>query len=264
MGAALVQPIYFYFITRSAATARDPTIPLNEAIALFITTLPTVMFPLFLFAPAWLNYSTWQHHGYIAIFQATPFLMVTICLLSIAIMWPRHGLVSKKDAKNPNVDKPWIVASFILSGTVAAAVHISTIIGCLVSTNPDLALTRLFIPSPSKVNSFSTSPVNSTLTPSAAQPAEYHTLLEGYHLFTQFDYIVVAVSIIVFAHCLLSNRAGGDDAKSSPRKMSATEMRELAYLAVGSVVLGPGAAGSFALAIRESRLREHAVSRKLQ
>jgi len=30
------------------------------------------MFPLFLFAPAWLNYSTWQHHGYIAVFQGMP------------------------------------------------------------------------------------------------------------------------------------------------------------------------------------------------
>ena len=35
------------------AASRDPTIPLNEAIALFVTALPTVLFPLFLFAPAW-------------------------------------------------------------------------------------------------------------------------------------------------------------------------------------------------------------------
>ena len=266
MGAAFVQPIYFYFITQSKAISRDPAIPLNEAIALFITTLPTVLFPLLLFAPAWLNYSTWDHHGYIAIFQGTPFLMVVICLVSIAVMMPRYGLVSKKDAKNPNVDKPWIVASYVMAGTIAAAVHIYTVIGSLKSTNPDTALTRLFIPSPAKVNSFSASPYNSTFNstlPSTALPAEYHVLLEGYHLFTQFDWIVVVLSCVVFTHYLLSNVAG-DDAKTSPQKMSSENLRELAYLVVGSVALGPGAAGSFALAVRESRLREHSVSLKIQ
>ena len=262
MGAALVQPIYFYFIARSKATLREPTIPLNEAIALFITTLPTVLFPLFLFAPAWLNYSTWDYHGYVAVFQGTPFLMVVICLVSIAFMLPWHGLASKKDSQRPNVDRPWIVASFVMAGTIAAVVHLYTIIGSLKSTNPDSALTRLFIPSPGKVNSFSTSPYNSTST-STALPAGYHMLLEGYHLFTQFDYIVVALSCVVFNHYLLSNIAGNRSETSSQKK-SATEKRELTYLALGAVVLGPGAAGSFALAIRESRLRGQPVSRKIQ
>lgn len=262
MGAAFVQPIYFYFITQSKATSRDATIPLNEAIALFITTLPTVLFPLFLFAPAWLSYSTWDHHGYIAIFQGTPFLMLFTCLVSIAFMSPRYGLVSRKDTKNPNVDKPWIVASFVMAGTVAAAVHIYTVIGSLISTNPDMALRRLFIPSLGKVNSFSALSYNSTLA-STALPSEYHVLVEGYHLFTQFDWIIVALSCVVFTHCLLSNLAG-DGTKTFPQKISAVERRELAYLALGAVVLGPGAAGSFALAIRESRLREHTVSRKIQ
>jgi len=260
MGAALVQPIYFYSIIRSKATLRDPTIPLNEAIALFITTLPTVLFPLFLFTPAWLNYSSWDHQGYIAVFQGTPFLMVVIFVASIAVLLPRHGIVSMKDAKNPNVDKPWIVASFVMSGTIAAAVHIYTIFRSFTSTNPDTALTRLFIPSPSKVNSFSAPSYNPTLT-STALPAGYHVLLEGCHLFTQFDWIIVALSCVVFTHYLLTNPAG-NDAKTSLQKISAMEMRELAYLALGAVILGPGAAGSFALAIRESRLREQTASRK--
>ena len=41
MGAAFVQPFYFYFITQSKAASRDPTIPLNEAVAMAENTLFT-------------------------------------------------------------------------------------------------------------------------------------------------------------------------------------------------------------------------------
>ena len=262
MGAAFVQPFYFYFITQSKAASRDPTIPLNEAIALSVTTLPTVLFPLFLFAPAWLEFSTWDHQGYIAIFQGTPFLIVAICLISIALMLPRHGLVSKKDAKNPNADRPWIVASFIMAGTIAAAVHIFTIVHSLNSRDPDLTLTRLFIPSMGKVNSFSASAHNSTLASTGLSP-KGRVLLEGFHLFTQFDLIVIALSCIVFTHYLLSNlpKIGTKMISGKPRPAG---MGELAYIALGTVVFGPGAAGSWALALRESRLRERTAPRKIQ
>ena len=262
MGAAFVQPFYFYFITQSKAVSRDPTIPLNEAIALFVTTLPTVLFPLFLFAPSWFKFSTWDHQGYIAIFQGTPFLIVAICLISIALMLPRYGLVSKKDAKNPNADRPWIVASFIMAGTIAAAVHVFTVVHSLNSSDPDLTLTRLFIPSMGKVNSFSVVAHNSTLASAAPSP-KGRVLLEGFHLFTQFDLIVVALSCIVFTHYLLSNlpKAGTKMISEEPRPAA---MEELAYIALGAIIFGPGAAGSWALAIRESRLREWTAPRKTQ
>jgi hypothetical protein len=93
MGAAFVQPCYFYFVIRSKAASRDPTIPLNRAIALFIMTLHMVLSPLFLFAPAWLRVSTWDHQGYIAVCKGMPFLIVAVCLMSIALMLPRYGLV---------------------------------------------------------------------------------------------------------------------------------------------------------------------------
>jgi uncharacterized membrane protein len=78
----------------------------NEAIALFIATLPTVLFPLFLFVPTWLKCNTWQHQEYNAVFQGAPFLMVMICVASVALMMPGHGLVSKQDSQDPNVDTP--------------------------------------------------------------------------------------------------------------------------------------------------------------
>lgn len=262
MGAALLQPFYFYFLTQSKTTTRDPTIPLNEAIALFIITLPTVLFPLFLFAPTWLNYSTWQHQGYIAIFQAASFLMAIICLGRIALMLPRHGLVSKKKAQNPNVDRPWIVASLIMAAIIAATVLAFTVIGSLRSTNPVTSLACLFIPSPSKVDYIPRRHTNATLA-STTLPPKYQVLLEAYLLFTQIDWIVVVVSSVVFTHYLLSNSVRGTT-KSSLQQNHAVETRELACHALGSVVLGPGAAGSFALAARARRLREQDESHKYQ
>jgi len=71
-----------------------------------------------------------------------------------------------------------------MAGSVAAAVHIYTVISSLASGNPDIALSRLFVPSPGKVNSITAPPANSTIAPSTTLPAECHPLLEGYHLFT--------------------------------------------------------------------------------
>ena len=91
-----------------------------------------------------------------------------------------------------------------MAGTIAAAVHIFTIVHSLDSRDPDLTLTRLFIPSMGKVKSFSVSAHNSTLASAGLSP-DGLILLKGFHLFTQFDLLVVALSCIVFTHYLLLN-----------------------------------------------------------
>ncbi|EEP76515.1 predicted protein [Uncinocarpus reesii 1704] len=255
-GAAIIQPPYFYCIAKSKATSRDPTIPLNEAISLFMTTIPALLCPLLLFVPVWLNYSTWSHHGFIAIFHVSPILVILIFIAGVIILLPRHGLVSKKDAKNPDADKPWIVASYVTAGIVSSVVHIATVLTSLRTVSSDATFARVFIPSPGRANLFPSWFPNPASTLSGL-PTKYVELLEQYHLFTQFDLIVIALSCIVFVHALLPNTRG-DDAKFGPKTKAAIEKRELAYLFLGTLVIGPGGAGSFALAIRESRIREHA------
>ncbi|KAK2031059.1 hypothetical protein LX32DRAFT_691955 [Colletotrichum zoysiae] len=85
-------------------------------------------------------------------------------------------------------------------------------------------------------------------------PAEYAALLENVHLFSQLDWIVVSLASIVFAHLLLSRRDGVDGGKVSGEASTPTEAQETIYRAAAAVFLGSGAAGSFALAIRETRL----------
>ncbi|KAF9884960.1 hypothetical protein FE257_000870 [Aspergillus nanangensis] len=243
MGAALVQPLYFYSICQSDATLRDATIPLNEAIALFITTVPSMLvFPLFLFAPSWLGYDTWTHHGYIATFLGSPFLMVVICLVCIGLQFPLHGLVSLKDPRRPNADRPWVVAAFLFTGLVSGAVHVYTLVQSVLNPAQDASIARLFFPSPGRV----ASPVVTD----SAQPAAYLILMEGYHLFSQFDWIGVALACVLYVHVLLNKVDGAKEIGH------AAEWQRLAYLLVGSAIIGPGATGSVALAVREYRLRE--------
>ncbi len=118
-----------------------------------------------------------------------------------------------------------------MAGTIAAAVHIFTIIGSLRSTNPDTALARLFIPSPGKVDYVSRQPMDATLT-STILPPKYQVLLEGYYLFTQFDWIVAALSAVVFTHYLLSKSVRGTT-KSALQQIKTVESRDLVYLASG-------------------------------
>ena len=203
-----------------------------------------LLFPLFLFSPSWLGWDTWSHHGSIARFLGSPFLMVIICLLCIAIQYPRHGLVAAKNPRAPNEDRIWIVASFLFTAAVSTAVHLFIVFNALTVPGHDASLARLFWPTPGKVSN----PVGT----GSLQPRAYLTLLEGYHLFSQFDWIVVSLACVLYAHLLLGKADG-----------RTTEWRRLVWLFLGSVVIGPGAVGSMALAVREYRLREVGVKKKM-
>ncbi|KAK8012297.1 hypothetical protein PG991_009672 [Apiospora marii] len=265
LGAAFLQPLYFWLLTRSKATVRDPTVPYNEAIALFIAALPSFLTPLLLFLPSWMGMSTYDHQGYIGAFLASPFLMVVACLSVVGLLSPWHGLESKKDPQRPNADKSWISATFKLAGLLSAAVHLACVYVSLTSSNPDVSLARVYLPAPRTMHSFTSDPVvlpsfgnpglNATSGPILSPlPAAYHTLFEGYHLFTQLDYLICSAACVVFTHWMLHNR-GGDRVRKASAPMSGAELRSLAVLVLGAVVIGPAAAGSFALAARETKLR---------
>jgi len=256
-GAAIFQPAYFYFLTRSKARSRDPNVPWNDAMALLVVTLPIMACPLLLFAPAWLGYSTWEHHGFIALFHTTPVLVFGLFWLTATVLAAYAG----NDTKNGNADKPWIVASLVLAGTVAAGVHIFTLLGALKTTDADASLHRLFVPSHGRANPF---PAWITTVGSTTEglAADYTALLEEFHLFSQYDWIVICLSCMLFVQLLLAKRDGED--LEEPSDERTVGWKEVACLAWGTILLGPGAAGSFALAIGESRIREETEPPKSQ
>jgi hypothetical protein len=82
---------------------------------------------------------------------------------------------------------------------------------------------------------------------------EYTALIENLHLFSQWDWVVVALTSLLYSHLLFSHQDGAEKAKGNQRR-SPVEAQELVYLTIATVILGPGAAGSFALAVREGRI----------
>nr|ART35000.1 hypothetical protein [Fusarium aywerte] len=241
-GAAIVLPIYLYFVCRSKARLRDPLVPLHEAVAMPIITVVMLLQPLLIFAPAWLDSSGSEvHHGCIALFQIAPVIVLGL-YLGIASIISQQLQTTTSPSKE---SKKWIVASLVLAGTVSSAVHMYTVFGALVTRDSDTSLTRLFIPAWGF-----TDPIQTLVATGKNVPSEYSALLENLHLFSQWDWIVVCLASVVFAHLLLSRRKG----LKVDMSMSPHGAQEMTYLALATLVLGPGGAGSFALAICEERI----------
>ncbi|KAK2612307.1 Transcriptional regulatory protein [Conoideocrella luteorostrata] len=239
-GAAIVLPLYLYLVCRSKARLRDPAVPMYEAAILPVTTLVMLLQPLLIFAPAWMGSSGSEaHHGYIALFQVAPIIILGL-YLGLASILSRKAAATSSSKES----KKLIVASLTLAGTVASAVHFYTVVGALRTRDSDASLTRLFVPAWGL-----TDPIK-TLATTGRQSVEYAALLENFHLFSQWDWIVICLASIVFAHLLLSRRDGLKMDKST----SLHEVQELIYLAAATFILGPGGAGSFALAIHEERI----------
>ncbi|KAF5647468.1 Zn 2cys6 transcription factor [Fusarium sp. NRRL 52700] len=239
-GAAIVLPLYMFLLCRSKARLRDSSVPLHDAVAMPVTALVILLQPLLIFAPAWLGFDgTKTHHGLISVFQVTPILVLGfyLSLVSILPQGPATPTSGKKARR-------WIVASLILAGIVSSVVHIYTVVGALQTHDSDAYLKRLFVPAWGFID-----PVTSLKT-TQGQSGEYAALLENLHLFSQWDWIVVCLATVVSVHLFLSRRDGLKVGKSTTPQ----EVQELVYLGVATAVLGPGGAGSFALAIREARI----------
>nr|D2E9W6.1 RecName: Full=Terpene cyclase DEP1; AltName: Full=Depudecin biosynthesis cluster protein 1 [Alternaria brassicicola]ACZ57550.1 hypothetical protein [Alternaria brassicicola] len=244
-GAAIVLPLYLYLVCCSKARLRDASVPKHEATALLVSTVVILLQPLLIFVPAWAGRGgSHLHHGCIALFQVAP-IGVSVFHLGLASILPREASDSSPSSRKDS--KKCIVASLVLAGTVAAAVHSYTVVGALITRDGQASLTRLFVPA----HGFS-DPIEVPLQPSGL-PAEYMALVENLHLFSQWDWIVVALTSVLYSHLLLSLRDGAVRAKAN-HWVSPVEAQELVYLTVATIILGPGGAASFALAIRESRI----------
>ncbi|KAF4990929.1 hypothetical protein FGRMN_8167 [Fusarium graminum] len=240
-GAAIILPLYMYFLCRSKGWLRDPSISPHEAAALPVTTLVILLQPLLLFVPAWIGASSSEiHHVCIAVFQIAPFAVLGI-FLSLASMFPRATSASSGSCRD---SKRWVVASLILCGTVASFVHMFTVVGALRTTDSDASFTRIFVPA------WGFSDPMKELGAGGGPSVEYAALLENFHLFSQWDWIILTLASVLYAHLLLSRRQG----LKLNMHMSSHEAQELAYLGAATIILGPGGAVSFALAIREGRI----------
>ena len=72
-----------------------------------------------MFAPAILNWGTYNEHGYISHYIWVTAVGYTIVL----VIASRPGSTSKKDPQNPDVESTYVSMAYVLAGAYAAAVH---------------------------------------------------------------------------------------------------------------------------------------------
>ncbi|CAI9633216.1 hypothetical protein GT037_000016 [Alternaria burnsii] len=235
-GAAVVTPLFFCLLAKSAYTTRDCTIPLNEARGFPPTLVVNALFPVIMYAASWLGWSAHTQQSLVAWYHLNPMLMIVTVVLASRPGTSLTQFETPKRKSAPDEDAPWIVASLVATGVLSAAVHVSVVLSALAASftrNTDLGILRLYVPSPRSV---------------FAQPrGSMAALVEGAHLFTQFDWIIVAAACFIITNHLLE--------KSAPRLTEKAKKTALLWNLLGTVALGPGAAGSFALAVRENRMR---------
>jgi hypothetical protein len=180
-------------------------------------------------------------------------LLAIIFYISARLLGSPVGRFLTGSPAETNPDHPWILRSYILAGVSSAMVHLFTVITALRRRNPDANLVRLFVPTWERLAAANTLPVNTA----ASKAVEF---LEQFHLFSQFDWMVVSLVCVVFTHLLLCRACERTstrwDGNPRPGQMSDVGKRDLGLLLLGTIVLGPGPAGSFGLAVRESRLRQ--------
>jgi len=161
-------------------------------------------------------------------------------MVAVVVLFSRPGTTltrfeTPKDRNNPNDDEPWTVASFFAIGVISGVVHLFVVGSAIVGIgHSDLGVLEMFLPLPQRV--------------SAAGYGSYAALQEGVHLFTQFDWWVTVVAVVIFMHQLLYKASLHLDEKYQGKQ-------DLLWIAVGCLIVGPGAAGSAVLVVREQRLR---------
>ncbi|KAJ5287811.1 hypothetical protein N7478_003497 [Penicillium angulare] len=165
--------------------------------------------------------------GVIAFWQPAPLLVSCLTMIfstaetivSSALGWNKYC------PRKPNNDLPHLRMIYQVTGVVSACLHLSLIIGCLLSA--ELSLTRLFVPE----SSF----------------APVGTLADGVFIFFRNDFLLVTAACVLW--CLLSiwdmNRSG----------LSEIDLRiALGALVVGDVVIGPGATAATVWLWREKMM----------
>ncbi len=103
-GAAIILPIYCFIHLRSSPTKRDNALPLNEAKALAATTALGSLIPLILMLPPLVDCRIEQQQAFIALFQITPLLFVTIQYIAVHLI-----TIFRKNIDHSDADKPFVL-----------------------------------------------------------------------------------------------------------------------------------------------------------
>lgn len=179
-----------------------------------------------------------QHQSFIAFYQLSPFFVyIAIQTMSCLLPAPMDSPMDTSDGVGK--DASFAKTSYAVSGVWAAIAYVSTVIIALTSSDPEISLGNMFIPSISDVG-------NAT--------AATH-IKEGSFLFMKIDYIMVLIACVFYAAKTLELMWVG-----GPERAKGIASHRLAVVGfcltfVGSLIVGPGAVVSAVLYTREDKLR---------
>lgn len=226
-------PLYFGLHVRWTSRNRPAQVAdLHQVRALPVAFALGAVAPMvMMMAPTWLGPGgrspAWQQ-TIIALFQPSPILFSFIlALLSRAS--------ARLDPSSPNGTgasrsaRRWVRGFYLLAAALAGIGRIYVFTRIITAADNSVNFVRMYVPLPS------TGPV------SAPEP-----LIGGPWLFLQWDSIIITLASLLWAFQMLRQGAVGD--------VSASVV--LLILAIGTVVIGPGATVTVALYIREGHLSE--------
>lgn len=234
----MILPLYCFLHCRNPLDREGQKLPVKENRALIATTLFGSLIPAVILGPALVGCGIHEQQGFIALFQTTPLLLVLVQYCAA-----RVGANFKTDRERSEADQRFKLGSYTFVGTYTAAAHLYVLAKSLLSKDSATALTRIFFPSPGKVD--------------RSAPTR---LVEGAHLFLQYDWIVINLTCVLYAYTILTQY---QMPVTSHFRIS-SERTTLILAILAAVVLGPGAAVSFALIAREYSLSSNDIEQKTE
>jgi hypothetical protein len=124
----------------------------------------------------------------------------------------------------------WIQGSYLLAAASSALGHLYTVGRVLMSADPETNFWRMYIPFPGFFSG-----------PSGASDI----LVRGPWLFLQYDLIIISLSSLSWAYCLLLHH------------VEMSKVRLALAMLLGALTVGPGATVSLSLFVRQSSLLQN-------
>jgi hypothetical protein len=223
VGAAVVFPIYSLFYVKQGWRSSS-SLPPSEAQALPFTALWSLLLPLPLMLPALVGASTFQIQDGVVLFFLTPPLFVGFQVLVSAT-------ISKMSYKGSA--KPARIA-YLIVGTFSALIHLGIALYAIFSPVSNMSFGRVYFPHRS-----------------AAERGQPNIMTEGALLFTQYDYMIINIIVLILGTYIL--RYEPVFLAKSPGEKVRASGSVLALVGINAI-FGAGAGLAFVLDCKERRL----------
>lgn len=226
---------------RNRSANQACAVPLSEAKALMATTTFGLFLPLILILPPVLGFRIENQQAFIALFQISPLIFVFIQQIVARLI---KTLDKHRGLSDSN--KAFVAGSYIFAGLSSAAAHIYVLIISLFTSNTRIAFSRVFLPSHVEIDLRNSNKIT-----------------EGAHLFLQYDWVIINLTCIIYTYFLLEAHL-----ESLIRYLKIPsglgKVVAMPLVMMTTILLGPGAAVSFACAAIENGPRKGNTAAKMK